>query len=218
MHAQSHGRSFPLPLAIAAALLTAFLILAPAPTASAHDDLVSSDPAFDSEVQTLPEQLTLTFSAALIDAPDATAVVVTDAEGRSVTTGAPQLNGAVLTQPLSTDAAIAGEYQVVWQIVSSDGHPTDGEFSFRVANASAPAPTETTAPETAAPETAQPSATPEATPAEEPNMESEFSLSLPWIIGGAVVLVIAAFLIGVFIARRRRGTATSSDSEHPAER
>jgi methionine-rich copper-binding protein CopC len=214
VHAQSHGRSFPLPLAIAAALLTAFLILAPAPTASAHDDLVSSDPAFDSEVQTLPEQLTLTFSAALINAPDATAVVVTDAEGRSVTTGAPQLNGAVLTQPLSTDAAIAGEYQVVWQIVSSDGHPTDGEFSFRVANASAPAPTETTAAETAAPETAQPSAP----PAEEPNMESEFSLSLPWIIGGAVVLVIAAFLIGVFITRRRRGTATSSDSEHPAER
>src|SRR5690349_2829501 len=119
------------PIAVAAGLLTAFLVLISPLTASAHDSLLESNPAADQTVQTLPAELTLTFSAKLIDGDGATAVVVTDSQDVDVTDGEPTVNGAIVTQPLAAEAD-AGVYHVVWKVVSSDGHPTSGEYSFTV--------------------------------------------------------------------------------------
>ncbi|GAB3598678.1 copper resistance CopC family protein [Microbacterium tumbae] len=203
------------PLVLAAALLTAALVLIPAARASAHDSLVSSDPAADSAIETLPEELTLTFSAALIDAPGGTAVVVTDAEGASLTDGPPEINGAIVTQKLRTDGAPAGVYTVLWQVVSSDGHPTEGDFAFTVATGStaSPSPSPAESEETAPTPEADASAVPTA---DDPNMTAGFSLSVPWLIAGAVVLLIAVFLVIVYTARAgRKGRDAGSDT--PAE-
>lgn len=200
------------PLALAATLLAAFVLLFAWPQpATAHDALVESSPAADSTVETLPGELTLTFSAALIGGDGSTEIVVTDAAGESVTDGAAELDGAMVTQPLVAEAD-AGQYQVLWKVVSSDGHPTSGEFAFTVATSTLPtepsaAPTETVVP--------TPDETQTAAPAEDPNMESIASFSPGWLIGGAIVLLVVAILL--FLLLRRRGPR-DSESDTPAER
>ncbi|WP_243226057.1 copper resistance CopC family protein [Microbacterium sp. CIAB417] len=217
MHASALRRPV-LPIAIAAALLTALLVLVPTGRAAAHDELVSSDPAPGSTVETLPEELTLTFSAALIASEGGTAVVVTDAEGNDVADGAPEIDGAVVIQKLSPDAAIAGEYTVLWQVVSSDGHPTDGEFTFTVASGSTPTTTPSTAPapeETATEATT--TASPEATTTPAPDEEDSSAASVwIWVLSIAGVLI-AAGIVTWLVLRSRRG-AGDSDSDAPAER
>lgn len=209
-------RRSPAPIALASTLLVAFVLLFAWPQpAAAHDSLIDSDPAADSTVDTMPAELTLTFSAALIGGDGATEVVVMDAEGKNVAEGEPELDGAMVTQPLAS-AAAAGQYHVIWKVVSSDGHPTSGEFEFAVSSGTAgdtPATAEpTTAPDEAS--TSEPTAPPVA---EDPNMTSGFSISAPWLIGGAVVLLIAAFLIFMLV-RSRRGSTPPTGSDDPAER
>ncbi|WP_194419949.1 copper resistance CopC family protein [Microbacterium abyssi] len=200
------------PLSLAATLLAAFVLLFAWPQpAAAHDSLVESSPAADSTVETLPGELSLTFSAALIGGDGSTEIVVTDAAGESVTDGPAELDGAMVTQPLVAEAD-AGEYHVLWKVVSSDGHPTSGEFGFTVATSTlaaepSAAPTETVAP---APDETQAPA-----PADDPDMESGASFSPGWLIGGAVVLVVVAIALFLLLRRRR---PRDSESDTPAER
>lgn len=217
------------PIALAAALLTAFLVLVSPLSASAHDSLISSSPEAGGTVDTLPSELTLTFSAKLIDAEGATEVVVTDASGASVTDGPATVNGAVVTQPLVAEAA-AGEYDVTWRVVSSDGHPISETFGFTVATSTLTG--ATTAPEstpTAEPtepaQTAAPAPTAESTG--EPIVAEEPSASTAWIwilaIAGIVILAVA---VVVAFALKGRGSSPSGhspdapggDSGAPSER
>ncbi|WP_144796771.1 copper resistance CopC family protein [Microbacterium paludicola] len=199
---------------IAAVLLAAFVLLFAWPSsAAAHDALVESSPAADATVDTLPAELTLTFSAALIGGEGATEVVVTDPEGEAVAEGPAQVDGALVTQPLATDAP-AGEYHVLWKVVSSDGHPTSGEFSFTVTTGSQPE-EPSTAPAEEAPAAPAPEQSQTSEPVEDPNMESIASFSPGWLIAGAVILLIVAFLLFLLLRRRR---PAESGSDAPSER
>lgn len=207
------------PIALVATLLAAFLVLfSPPLSASAHDALVSSSPAADSSVETLPAELTLTFSAKLIEGEGATELTVTDPAGESVIDGAPTVDGAIVTQPL-TGSGPAGEYRVVWKVVSSDGHPTSGEFSFTVTVGDEGAATgePTTAPPTAAPTTEQ-TATPEATATTAPDAGDDAGAASPWLWVLVILGVLAALSVVVWlIVRRPRGPAPT-DSDAPSER
>ena len=204
------------PIALAAALLAAFLVLFSPLSASAHDALVSSSPAADESVETVPAELTLTFSAKLIDGDGATEVVVTDPSGASVTDGDATVDGAIVTQPLRASGP-AGEYHVVWKVVSSDGHPTSGEYSFTVTVGDDGA---ATGSPSAAPTTAAPTA--EQTVAPEPTAtptESEGSSSASaWIWGLSIggILVIVALMLWYSMRTRKNGQAPDSDA--PSER
>ncbi|MDN3444934.1 copper resistance CopC family protein [Microbacterium sp. APC 3901] len=208
------------PVALAAALLTAFLVLFAPLSASAHDSLLASSPEADSTVDTLPAELTLTFSAKLIDETGATEVVVTDPAGNSVAEGAATVEGAIVTQQLATEAP-AGVYTVTWKVVSSDGHPTSNKFDFTVANSSEVAPTaepsaDPTDTATAAPSpvaTADPGS--DATPAPT-NDDSSASAALIWVLAIAGVLVIAGIV--VWLVARSRRAPDSTDSDAPSER
>ena len=208
------------PVALAAALLTAFLVLFAPLSASAHDSLLASSPEADSTVDTLPAELTLTFSAKLIDETGATEVVVTDPSGNSVTEGAATVEGAIVTQQLATEAP-AGAYHVIWKVVSSDGHPTSGEFDFTVANSTETAPTaepsaEPTETATAAPApvaTAGPGT--DVTPAPGSD-DSSASTTLIWVLAIVGVLVILGIVVWL-VVRGRRDPA-STDSDLPSER
>lgn len=208
------------PVALAAALLTAFLVLFAPLSASAHDSLLASSPEADSTVDTLPAEVTLTFSAKLIDETGATEVVVTDPSGTSVTEGAATVEGAIVTQQLATEAP-AGAYHVIWKVVSSDGHPTSGEFDFTVANSTETAPTaepsaEPTETATAAPApvaTAGPGT--DVTPAPESD-DSSASTTLIWVLAIVGVLVILGIVVWL-VVRGRRDPA-STDSDLPSER
>ncbi len=130
--------------------------VAGAPAASAHDELVSTDPASGATVATAPDHVTLTFT----DKPLSlgTEVKVTAPDGSAAADGAVQLTGTSVVQPLVA-ARPAGTYTVDWRVTSADGHPVSGTFTF-VASAATGVPTPTA---TAAPATT-PAAAPAATP------------------------------------------------------
>ena len=121
--------------ASAAALmaLTALVAL-PATSALAHSQLDSSTPAANSVIDTAPPQIVLDFNegiqASLSD------VRLYDEKGKQVKTSSPARgvdDSIVLTQ---VPALQPGLYAVIWRIISADGHPVDGAFSFQIGTAS----------------------------------------------------------------------------------
>ena len=209
------------PFALAAALLAAFLVLFVPLSASAHDALTASSPEADSTVDVLPAEITLTFSADLITGEGATEVQVTDAAGTPVTDGAAVTEGPTVTQPLVAEAE-AGAYHVVWKVVSSDGHPTSGEYFFTVTNSTlpasepTPAPTESSSSSFAPAPTATPTATPTLT-ADDP-ADTASSPAWIWILVVLGILVIAAGITLAVILSRRRRSASPAGSDDSAAR
>ena len=200
------------PIALAATLLAAFLVLLSPLSASAHDALVSSSPAADESLEVVPAALTLTFNAKLIGGEGATEVVVTDPSGASITDGPATVDGAIVTQPL-TGSGPAGAYHVIWKVVSSDGHPTSGEYSFTVTVGDDGAASETpsAAPTTSAPTTAQTAApAPTSTPTADSGAASGASA---WIWGLSIggILVIVALMLWYTMRTRKNGSAPDSD-------
>jgi len=191
-------------------VLALVALLWTAAPASAHDELVGSDPADGATVDVLPAQITLSFSAELLSDGSSTVVEVTDAAGTSLTDGAPAVSGAMVTQPLTGDGS--GAIAVAWRVVSSDGHPIAGEFSFTAAEA-APAPTPTVTPSSAPSPTASPSspaASTSATPTPAP-AESGAVDPLPWIIGAVVLVVVIGLVVWWLGARARQQKQVSED-------
>lgn len=208
MTSSSAPRRRSIPAALASLLLAAAVLLVPASPASAHDELVSTDPSADAVLETLPERITLTFSADVLTDAGATVIEVTDADGTSLADGAPEPAGAEVTQALAGPAS--GAVTVKWRVVSSDGHPIDGSFAFTVPEA-APTPTSTpttpasTSPSPAASASAAP--TEAATPTAAPVEESSAASPLPWILLAVALVIVAGVLVYVFASRGRRNTA-----------
>jgi methionine-rich copper-binding protein CopC len=116
---------------LAVSTLAALLVLAPAAAASAHDDLESASPAADESITADPGVLTLAFSDALLtpgENPDGFAAQVVDSDGLHFESGCVTVDGAQLTAPMALGDA--GAYVVTWRVVSSDGHPTSGQYEF----------------------------------------------------------------------------------------
>jgi hypothetical protein len=130
-------------------LLCLALGLASAPAASAHDQLVSSTPATGERLSVAPSSVALKFNAPLLTLGHEIRVV--DAASRNWVQGDAVLAREMLTQPLAPGLP-EGEYQVRWRVVSSDGHPINGSYSFLVGPGaqagSVPAPAAVTGPVT----------------------------------------------------------------------
>lgn len=196
-------------------------VLATAAPAAAHDELIASDPADGSTVAALPPELTLTFSAGVLDEPTATLVEVTDAAGTDLADGDPVVDGTVVTQSLEGDAA--GEVTVTWKVTSSDGHPIDGQFRFEITAAGTPTPSPEAV--TAPPATAEPTTDEITAPATEsaaptPAADDDAASVLPWALGGIVLLAAiaaVAYLLGSRARRRRTDGAAGGPQERPAD-
>jgi methionine-rich copper-binding protein CopC len=104
-------------------------LFATAVPASAHDKLISSDPASDQKLAEAPPEVSLTFSADVLDM--GAAVVVSDAAGTEWVSGVPTVDGATVTAALDPGMPDAG-YEIRWRVVSSDGHPISGVVPFTV--------------------------------------------------------------------------------------
>ena len=116
--------------ALAGGLAVAVVALcATAAPASAHDELLSSDPASDEVLAAPPESVSLRFSADVLDM--GAAVVVTDSEGTDWVTALPTIDGPTVTATLDEGMPEAG-YEIRWRVVSSDGHPISGVVPFTV--------------------------------------------------------------------------------------
>lgn len=113
------------------ALVGAALFGAAAP-AQAHDQLIDSvvEQADNGEATALR----LTFSNSLLEV--GTEMLVTDESGGDATNGVPKVSGPDVTLPLNAPLP-DGSYRAVWRVVSSDGHPIDGGFSFDISDGAA---------------------------------------------------------------------------------
>ena len=111
---------------LAFALLAALI---PARAASAHAELVATDPADGAVVDEAPEALTMQFSEGVSVRPDG--IRVLDATGERVDAGAASSDGSDVTVPIEGEIA-DGTYVVAWRAVSADGHPIRGSYTFSV--------------------------------------------------------------------------------------
>ncbi len=111
------------------AVLCLGFTLVGATSASAHDELVSSTPGTNERFTAAPSSVALQFSAPLLKIGHEIRVI--DAVSKNWVQGESVLARETLTQPLSPDLP-PGEYQVRWRVVSSDGHPINGSYSFLV--------------------------------------------------------------------------------------
>jgi copper transport protein len=113
-----------LPVLVAAALAL------PA-AAWAHAALLHTVPSASGTVNVAPSQVSLTYSEPI--APRFAIVSVTDATGKQVTSGAPaSAPGAPQTLLTPLRHIPEGWYLVFWRVISADGHPVRGAFTFAV--------------------------------------------------------------------------------------
>jgi len=118
-------------VAVTGVLLLAGLVSA-AP-AAAHDSVLSSSPSPDAPVAEVSE-VSLTFNDTLLDlggSNPAFAIQVLGSEGRYYSEGCVSLDGSSVSVPAALGEA--GSYEVCWQVVSSDGHPTSDSYAFEYA-------------------------------------------------------------------------------------
>jgi methionine-rich copper-binding protein CopC len=158
-------------------------VWAGASPASAHNTLISTNPADQVTVQSAPQAVVLTFDEPAIAM--GTQVVVRGPSGQ-VQQGQPRLVDNTIIVDLKPGAP-AGAYTVAWQVTSADGHPVSGTFSFTAKTAAATQPP------------SNPQTSPPATPA--PTQPGRIPGSLKLVIGAV------AIIFGVTVARRasRRG-------------
>lgn len=132
---------------IGAILLAALGLFAPASSASAHTELLSTSPAADSDVNTSQETISLTFAEPPL--VDGAAIVVMNSSGDILDSPAPALDGASLYIPWPADLT-PGNVTVQWRATADDGHVLSGEFVFNYTAAAeggmAPSPAASTLP------------------------------------------------------------------------
>lgn len=202
---------------VGVALVGLVMLVLSAPTASAHNTLVSSDPADGSTVGSAPAAITLVFNepAQALGSE----VLVTDPNGATVSSGPVELTDASVVQPLTGELP-AGLYTVTWRVTSADGHPIDGTLTFTAEAATTvgvdPGPSAT--PETTAQATPEPespeatvSATQSAVPITGELAEDEDAGLAAGAIIAIVVAVLAVAAIVTFVIIERRKSRTAKD-------
>ncbi|MDL9980760.1 copper resistance CopC family protein [Microbacterium sp. ASV49] len=105
-------------------------VLTFASSASAHDSIVSTDPAANGTT-TGVSAVTISFSGDLIGGEGAEIIQVKGPDGRYYETACPALSGTDMTSPVALGPS--GTYEVEWRAVSSDGHPVSGSYVFTYA-------------------------------------------------------------------------------------
>ncbi|MFY1633753.1 copper resistance CopC/CopD family protein [Solwaraspora sp. WMMB335] len=123
-------------LAAVAGLFLAALpaVLLPAAPASAHAVLVSTSPVLDSVLPNAPAEVVLTFSESVREVPDRVRVIAPD--GQRVDQGEPVFDGAVVIITVDQQSS-RGTYLVSYRVISADGHPVSGGFTYSVGAPSA---------------------------------------------------------------------------------
>jgi len=192
-----------------AALTGAAVLLGAAP-AQAHSYLVASTPSEGETLTALPEQFSITANETLLDlgSQGAFGLQIRDADGRYYLDGCVN----VVDATMSADASLgdSGEYTMVWQVVSADGHPVSGEIPFTW---DAPGGFDAAVAYDTAPVCGEdPAASPTPAPADPGEGTS------PWVLPLTIVLGAATLLLALRSARlqlRNRAAARGDDPPTP---
>lgn len=168
-------------LVAVAAVLASVSTAAPA---FAHAALISSDPADGAELDTAPTRVTLTFNQDI--EPQFATVTVSGPDGTPYADGAVRVDGPTVVVDV-TPLGAAAPYVVAFRVISADGHPISGTYTFRLTKA-APAVANS------------PTPAPSAAPAQAPAASDEQGFPA-WIAVAAAVVLAGLALVMV----RRRG-------------
>ena len=101
--------------------------------AFAHGAMVQATPAADSNVLTAPTEVSIEFDGKLqiIGNTNVNSIEVTDNQGQVISSPTSVVEGNKISTKLQlTD--ITGLVSVHYRIVSEDGHPVEGDYSFTV--------------------------------------------------------------------------------------
>lgn len=196
--------------AVLAAIGLTFGVAAPA---LAHDELTGR--TFTSNTDGQSDGVVLSFSNEIMAV--GTEIVVSDAAGTSIVEGAPEIVGRDVTQALVTPLKTGENYRVIWRVVSSDGHPIQGEYYFEVdANGvAAVSATAEPAPRFEGEEDAQEQVEDEVATTESASAEQSSFPVGGWIAIGAVVVLGAA--AAVLFAAKKRKTADAAAKTNDVE-
>ncbi|HXH35880.1 MAG TPA: copper resistance CopC family protein [Plantibacter sp.] len=199
----------------ATAFLAVAAVLTLATPASAHNSIVSTTPAEGSTITEQPEQLVITTNDNLLDLGEAgqsNQIQVTGPGDEQLYygTACAAVNGPALVMPLQLGEA--GEYTVVWQLVSTDGHPLSGTYTFDWA----PAEGQELAAGSTAPicgtggaSTVEPSSGAANDDADAAPTSGGVSGDVWWVVGAIVVVILAG--AGVLIVTRRKPEQQDED-------
>ncbi len=167
----------------ALAAVVAAALLAPS-SAYAHAVLVRAVPSASRVVDRAPGQVRLTFSEPV--EPRFAAISVTDAAGHRRTASNPRRpSGDPDTIVVALRSQPQGWYLVYWRVISVDGHPVRGAFTYAVGPNPGPAP------QFVVPSVSETAATPRL-------------LAARWIVTLAAMAAIGLFLLRILIARPAR--------------
>jgi methionine-rich copper-binding protein CopC len=202
--------------------------------ALAHAALGVAEPAIGSTVQTEPTNVRLTFDDGLqgITGQTVNLIEVRDAAGVQVDRGETVLTGATITVQLA-NGLTAGNYKVIYRVLSADGHPVSGQYQFAFRpkvttqpSASAAAkpsvqPIKKTSQKPTATPAATASATPTHVPTETPTQNTSESPApaataqakpinwsneeVSWLLPAGVAAALALLSLGLLWRRKTRG-------------
>ncbi|MFI2485475.1 copper resistance protein CopC [Promicromonospora kroppenstedtii] len=194
---------------VAGTVVAVVAMLATAAPASAHDKLVSSDPASDQTLAEAPATVSLTYSADVLDM--GAAVVVTDGDGTDWVSDAPVIDGATVTAALDADMPDGG-YEIRWRVVSSDGHPITGIVPFAVGDGEEPG--AGSEPETPPDEPATEAGTPNSSQ-NQTAQEDEGPWRVVLVGAGGAAVAAALFALVHFLRRRSDASGPGDDGDTP---
>jgi len=185
---------------VVGAAVVAVPVLGFAAPAQAHNYVVSSTPAQGETLTELPAQFEVTTNSPLLTLGGSVAgfaMEVKDAAGLYYGDGCVAVLGATLSETAALGAA--GDYTLLWQLVSEDGHTVSGEIGFTWAPPADFVPSEGTATaatcgnEAAAPVASAP-----------PEKRANADLTDVLWIGGAIGALLVAGLVTFLVVTRRK--------------
>lgn len=210
--------------------------------AQAHNYVVATNPAADATLSEQPGTISVTTNNALIDVGGQSDVLQVTGPSGYYGDGCTLVDGP--TASMATVLGEPGVYTVLWQVVSTDGHPVSGQFTFtwqpaegqELGGASAEVPVcGQQSPPATSPSTTEPTdeaSTPpshESTPSTAPEdaaRDDAASTAVGVIagIGSALAVLVIAAVVVVLVSRRRSKLAqgdsaagTDDGTQPPAE-
>ena len=182
------------------ALVVVAAVLGVAAPAQAHNYLVSSTPAEGETLTELPAEFSVTTNGALLSIDGSVngfALEVKGPDGLYYGDGCVTVEGATLSEAAALGPA--GDYTMLWQLISTDGHSVSGEIGFTWAPAEGAVVSQGTATAgtcgngTAAPVASDP-----------PVTRSNADLGDVLWIGGAIAAILVAALVTFLVVTRKR--------------
>jgi copper resistance protein C len=113
------------------AALAGLCLILSSPTSFAHGQIVTSYPLMDSVSSPTPSQVWIEFDGELqlIEGEVVNTLKVTDSTGLVVSSKEAVIEGSKISTQVS-DQSVGGLFTVQYRIVSEDGHPVEGSYTF----------------------------------------------------------------------------------------